>query len=118
MRMQAKRSRFSRVAAAARRWLPAGDALHICKACRRPFACPVRWEADGDDHWLITLHCGECDAWCDLRATNAQTSAFDIELDRQLAQISRALGEFERERMQTLLAAFEHDLIEPRDFAC
>jgi hypothetical protein len=118
VRLQPKRNPLSRLALAARRRLPAGDGLHICKACRRPFACPVDWEADGKDHWLITLHCGECDTWCDLRATNEQTTAFDLELDRQTAQITYALGEFERERMQTLLAAFEHDLIEPADFAC
>jgi hypothetical protein len=118
MRLQPKQSRLSRLVTAARLRLPAGDGLHICKACRRPFACPIEWEADGDDHWLIKLHCGACDTWCDLRATNAQASEFDLELNRQIGHITRALAEFERERMEALLAAFEHDLVEPADFAC
>ena len=117
MRLQPRTSRRSRIAAAARRLMPVGDGLHICLACHHPFACPIEWEADGEHHWLITLHCGECNTWCDVRATNEQARAFDLELDRQIAQITRALGEFERERMQTLLAAFEHDLIDAADFA-
>ena len=106
------------MAAAARRRMPVSDGLHVCKACRQPFACPIEWEADGDDHWLITLRCGACDTWCDLRATNEQARDFDLELNRQIAHITRVLEEFDRENIKALLAAFEHDLIDAADFAC
>lgn len=95
--------------------------LHRCAACGSPFVCPIEWEADGPDHWLIQLHCGGCDVWRDVRATNAEAKAFDLELDRGLAQIERALAEIDqarmREQVDAFTAALARDLIDPADFA-
>lgn len=113
--------RRSRLAAAARRLAGTDPGLHRCPACWTTFVCPVEWEIDGPEHWRIRLHCGECDVWRDVRATNEEAKAFDLELDRQLAQIERALVEVDRERMQAqadvFTAALAHDLIDPADFA-
>jgi hypothetical protein len=83
--------------------------------------CPMAWETDGDDHWLIELRCGECGAWREVRVTNEQARDFDLTLDRQTAQIRRELERIDRERMMAevdvLVGALEHDLIDPADFA-
>jgi hypothetical protein len=113
--------RRSRIAAVVRRLAGSDPGLHRCVACWSPFVCPVEWETDGPDFWLIQLHCGECDVWRDVRASNAEAKAFDLVLDRQMAQIQRALAELDRERMQAqadvFSAALAHDLIDPADFA-
>jgi hypothetical protein len=115
------RRRFSRIAATARRLAGSGHGLHGCPACGQSFICPVAWETDGDDHWLIALRCGACDTWREVRATNAQAAAFDLVLDRQSAEIRRELLRIDRAQMQAeleyLMAAFEHDLIDASDFA-
>ena len=83
--------------------------------------CPIAWETDGDEHWLIELRCGECGAWREVRVTNEEAKAFDFTLDRQTDQIRRALDRIDRERMEAeldvLVGALEHDLIDPADFA-
>jgi hypothetical protein len=115
------RRRFSRFAAAARWFAGAGDGLHGCPVCGQSFVCPVAWETDGDEHWLIVLRCGACDTWRDVRATNAHAAAFDLMLDRQCDEIRRELLRIDRAQMQAeleyLIAAFEHDLIDASDFA-
>jgi len=99
----------------------ADDGLHRCPACRRPFMCPIDWETDGADHWLIQLRCGECGVWREARATNEQAKAFDLELDRQVRLIVRALRRIEREKMRAeldvLVTALDRDLIDASDFA-
>jgi hypothetical protein len=112
---------LSRIAAAARRLLPARDGLHRCPACRRDFACPIDWETDGSRHWLIRLRCGACSVWREVRASNAEAKDFDLLLAAQTAQMRRALVRFDRERMEAeidaFVAALEHDLIDATDFA-
>ena len=112
--------RKRRIAAAARR-LASGTGLHRCVACESDFVGPIEWETDGPEHWLITLHCGECGVWRDVRVTNVEAKTFDLELGRQTATIERALAKIDRERMRAevdaFTAALEHDLIDPADFA-
>jgi hypothetical protein len=83
--------------------------------------CPIEWDTDGPDHWVIQLHCGECDVWRDARVTNAEAKAFDRELDRQTHLIERAVAAIEHERMrdqaEAFVAALEHGLIDATDFA-
>jgi len=113
--------RKSRIAAAARRLAGGGTGLQYCVACGSDFVCPIEWEPAGPDHWLITLHCGECAVWRNARVTNAEAKTFDLELDRQTATIKRALADIDRERMRVevdaFAAALQHDLIDPADFA-
>jgi hypothetical protein len=82
--------------------------------------CPMEWETDGDDHWLIQLRCGECGAWREVRVTNEEAKEFDLTLDWQTSQIRRELERIDRERMEAevdaLVGALEHDLIDPADF--
>jgi transcription elongation factor Elf1 len=95
--------------------------LDRCPECGHAFVCPMEWETDGDEHWLIELRCGECGAWRETRVTNAEAKAFDLALDRQCAEIVRALQRSDRERMETELsvftAALARDLIDAGDFA-
>jgi len=113
--------RRSRIAAVARRLSGGDPGLHRCVACGSTCVCPIEWEIDGPEHWLIQLHCGECDVWRDARATNAEAKTFDLELDRQAAQLKRALAEIDQERMRAqadvFTAALAHDLIDAADFA-
>ncbi|HEY6888237.1 MAG TPA: hypothetical protein VI300_10670, partial [Solirubrobacter sp.] len=113
--------RLSRIAAAARGLFGAGDGLHRCPDCGRPFMCPIEWETAGEDHWLIASRCGECGAWHSELATNEEASRFDIVLARQSATIVQALARLERERMEVeldmLVGALDRDLIDAGDFA-
>jgi hypothetical protein len=99
----------------------ADDGLDRCPECRRPAVCPMEWETDGDEHWLMQLRCGECGDWREVRVTNEQARSYDLALDRQAAEIQRALDRIDRERMETelnmLVRALEHDLIDAADFA-
>lgn len=103
------------------RRLFASGGLELCPQCRRSTVCPIAWETDGDEHWLIELRCGECGDWRGLRVTNEQAKAFDVTLDRHTEEIRRALDRIDRERMETeldvLVGALAYDLIDPADFA-
>jgi hypothetical protein len=78
------------------------------------------WETAGEEHWLIHLRCGACGAWREVVVTNAEASAFDIVLDEQCAEITRALRRIDREEMRAEVDAFvgalDRDLIDPSDF--
>jgi hypothetical protein len=104
-----------------RRLLGAPVGLEYCPECRRSMVCPIAWETDGDDHWLIELRCGECGAWREVRVTNEEAKAFDLTLDAQAGRIQRALDRIDRERMEAeldaLVVALDHDLIDAADFA-
>ena len=104
-----------------RRFFDAPTGLEYCPECRRPAVWPIAWEADGDEHWLIELRCGECGTWRGVRATNHEAKSFDVALNEHTDQICRALDRIDRERMEAeldaLIGAFEHDLIYPADFA-
>jgi hypothetical protein len=99
----------------------ADEGLHRCRDCGRSFVCPMDWEADGEEHWMIRLRCGECGVVRELRVTNAQASEFDLELYGQTVVIRRALDRIDREQMESELdvfvAALQRDLIDAADFA-
>lgn len=111
----------SRLTALARRIAGPKAGLPFCPACGSSCVCPIEWEPDGAEHWMIQLHCGACDVWRDARVTNAEAKAFDLELDRQIASIERTLAAIERERMleqaDVFVAALERDLIDATDFS-
>lgn len=113
--------RKRRLAAAARKLAGGSAGLHQCIVCGSTCVRPVDWETAGPGHWSITLHCANCDVWREVRATNEQASAFDVELERQIGEIRRALERIDRERMQAeadvFVAALERDLIDAGDFA-
>lgn len=121
MSRQPKSSRFRRLAAAARRVVGAGDDLHRCPDCGRPFMCPLDWETVGQDHWFIESRCGECGAWRAEIVTNERAKRYDLVLSRQSGAIALSLARLERERMAVeldlLVAALDRDLIDAADFA-
>lgn len=104
-----------------RRLFGAPRGLEYCPECWRPMVCPIDWETDGEQHWLMHLRCGECGAWREVRVTNEEAKEFDLALDRHVDQIRRALERIDRERMaaelDTLVVALEKDLIDAADFA-
>jgi hypothetical protein len=83
--------------------------------------CPIDWEPEGDEHWSIELHCGDCAHRWNRIISNARAVRYDIELDRDADVLQRALRRLERERMtadgETFIAALARDLVEPADFA-
>ena len=104
-----------------RRLFAGPGGLERCPECLRPMVCPMEWETDGEEHWLMQLRCGECGDWREVRVTNAEAKTFDLTLDWQTGQIRRALDRIDRERMaaelDVFVGALEHDLIDPADFA-
>src|SRR4051794_29159141 len=115
------KQRFRRIASAARRLAGPPAGLEHCPGCRKAFVCPLAWEVDGPEHWLIDLRCGACGLRRDVRISNAEATAFDLTLDRQTAQIARELARSDRERMHhelhVFVAALARDLIDAADFA-
>ena len=92
-----------------------------CPACDSDRICPIDWATAGDHHWWLLMHCGECQAWVQATIGNEQAAALDIELDRQQAEIRKALAALEAERMAADVEAFttalELDLVDADDFA-
>jgi hypothetical protein len=121
MSRQLKPSRFSRLAAAARGLAAAGNGLHCCPDCRRPFMCPIEWDTVDEERWLIQSRCGECGTWRSDIVTNEEAKDYDVTLARQSAEIERRLARIDRERMEVeldmLVAALDRDLIDAADFA-
>jgi len=83
--------------------------------------CPLEWETVGEEHWLITSRCGQCDARDERIVTNEQATRYDLELARHTDQIARALHRMELESMRgevdAFVSALDHDLIDAADFA-
>ena len=121
MSRQPKQSRFSRIAAAARRVVASSDDLDRCPDCGHAFICPIEWEPVGEEHWLIASRCGECGAWREEVMTNDEAARFDLALARQSAEIERGLRRIDREQMEAelevLVTALDRDLIDATDFA-
>jgi hypothetical protein len=78
------------------------------------------WAPEGDDHWTIDLRCGDCAHTWNRIVPQDRARRFDIELDRDVNALEKALLRLERERMEAdvkaFVAALAHDLIEPADF--
>jgi hypothetical protein len=95
--------------------------LAECCACGAPYVHPVEWEDRGEETWWIHLRCGACETHRELVVPDAEASAYDEALGRQVAAIERAVDALDRERMagqlETFVAALEHDLIDASSFA-
>ena len=89
--------------------------------CAEDFVNPVDWEPVGDTHWWMLLRCGACDTWREVTVTNEIAARFDLELDRRMDIVARALERLDRTRMvtevETMIQALRHGLVEPADFA-
>jgi hypothetical protein len=74
-----------------------------------------------DTHWWMLLRCGACDTWREVTVTNEIAARFDLELDRRLDIVARALDRLDRTRMaadvETMILALRHGLVDAADFA-
>jgi hypothetical protein len=104
-----------------RRTPPSARPRLSCPACDADAMCPVEWETLGDEHWLMSLRCGQCGTWLESVVANDVAAAMDVELARQQAVIAAAADALALERMaveaQAFIAALERDLIDANDFA-
>ena len=75
--------------------------LETCAMCGGDFVNPVDWEPVGDTHWWMLLRCGACDTWREVTVTNEVAARFDLELDRRMDVVARALERLDRSRMVT-----------------
>jgi hypothetical protein len=95
--------------------------LEACPMCRGDFVNPVDWEPVNDTHWWMLLRCGACDTWREVTVTNAVATRYDLELDRRLDTVARALDKLDRKRMaaevETMIQALRHGLVDAADFA-
>jgi hypothetical protein len=92
-----------------------------CASCGSDCLCPMSWEPDGKEYWVVEARCGDCETWHSLHLTNAQAAAWKVELARQARPIQRAVEQLDRERMARevdgFVGALERDLIDAGDFA-
>jgi flavoprotein len=104
-----------------RRRKPRPNELEKCLMCGRDFVNPVDWEPVDEEGWWMLLRCGECDTWREVTVSNAIASRFDIELNRRLDVVSRALDRIDRQRMaeevETMIRALRQGLLDAADFA-
>jgi hypothetical protein len=81
----------------------------------------MAWEPEGDERWSIDMRCGDCGHSWNLVIGNGRAARFDVELDVDMASISRELRSLDLERMtaevDAFAAALARDLVEPADFA-
>jgi hypothetical protein len=95
--------------------------LETCALCRADFVNPVDWEPVGETHWWLLMRCGACDTWRETTVTNAVAARFDLELDRRLDIMARALEKIDARAMaievETMIQALRRGLIDPADFA-
>ena len=94
--------------------------LETCGMCLRDFVNPVDWEPVGDTHWWMLLRCGACDTWRETTVTNEIASRYDLELDRRMEVIVRALERIDMRRMardvETMIQALRRGLVDAADF--
>jgi flavoprotein len=95
--------------------------LETCALCGTDFVNPVDWEPVGDTHWWMLLRCGACDTWREVTVTNEVAARYDLELDRRLDVVARALEKLDRKRMiaeaETMIQMLRHGLVDAADFA-
>jgi flavoprotein len=95
--------------------------LEHCAVCHEDFVNPVDWEPVGEDHWWMLLRCGACDTWREVTTTNAIAARFDLELNRRLDIVARALQRLDSNRMaadvETMIQALRRGLVDAADFA-
>jgi flavoprotein len=95
--------------------------LETCAMCSADFVNPVDWEPVGETQWWMLLRCGACNTWREVTVPNAVAARFDLELDRRLDVLTRAVERLERTRMaadvETMIEALRRGLIDATDFA-
>ena len=95
--------------------------LETCAMCRTDFVNPVDWEPVGDTHWWMLMRCGACDTWREATVTNEVAARFDLELDRRMDILARALAKIDARAMaievETMIQALRRGLIDAADFA-
>jgi hypothetical protein len=95
--------------------------LETCGICGDDFVNPVDWEPVGDTHWWMLLRCGACDTWRESTVTNEIASRYDVELDRRMEVLVRALERIDTRHMaadvETMIQALRRGLIDAADFA-
>jgi hypothetical protein len=95
--------------------------LVSCAMCAGDYVNPVDWEPVNETHWWMLLRCGACDTWREVTVTNEIAARFDLELDRRMDVVARAVERLDRSRMaaevETMILALRHGLVDPADFS-
>jgi hypothetical protein len=98
-----------------------GIHLETCGMCGDDYVNPVDWEPVGETHWWMRLRCGACDTWREVTVTNEIASRYDLELDRRMEVLVRALERIDTRRMaadvETMIQALRRGLVDAADFA-
>jgi hypothetical protein len=95
--------------------------LETCAMCGADYVNPVDWEPVGETHWWMRLRCGACDTWREVTVPNEVAARFDLELDRRLDILTRAVERLDRISMaadvETMIQALRRGLVDAADFA-
>jgi len=95
--------------------------LVTCAMCGGDYVNPVDWEPVNETHWWMLLRCGACATWREVTVTNDVAARYDLELDRRMDVVARAVERLDRSRMaaevETMILALRHGLVDPADFA-
>ena len=95
--------------------------LVSCAMCAGDYVNPVDWGPVGESHWWMLLRCGACDTWREVTVSNEIAARYDLELDRRMDVVARAVERLDRSRMaaevETMILALRHGLVDPADFS-
>lgn len=96
------------------------EKLTMCRSCSSDWVIPTTWTQHDEERWWIYLRCGGCGASREVVVSDAVAQRYDVELDRGMHEITRALDRLEREEMareaEALATALELNLVDADDF--
>lgn len=102
--------------------LPEGvtEDLLVCPQCKADMVCATEWEEAGEEHWLMQLRCGACQAEREITCNQATANHYDERWDRSMDPIYKRIRSLERARerieIERFKRALEADAILPEDF--
>ena len=94
--------------------------MHTCPSCSSVLVQPSSWREQPDGHWLVELHCPECEWWdCD-SFSQREVDRYDEELDRGAQELIEDLRALTRanmeEEMERFALALDSGGLLPEDF--
>lgn len=93
---------------------------HRCPVCGGTLVYPVDWDRSGPASWKLDLRCPECETRREVTLGRASVDQLNRELYLGAQALARDADRMMRrnfeDEVDRIVAALEHDLIQPMDF--